>query len=645
MDLAGKLTDAESRDHDSMIRLGYIACLVSTALLASAAEAYPQFTPLPNEEATRRSNQVFGTWAKSPVLGDDRAFDKHAASLETRIIRRDVMLFDDLGLLGTNALVSLEREILHIGLEEDEEAVPDPAVVKPNQMATHLIMSSRPYCAGAVGDVMDDDPLVRQLALALMGAGEAGLDLNIAGALATALSTTTDGGMTIIGDELRQRSAHLRQALAGGYRNPRLPVVQTPFDHNMATWCLWPRPVGEEDLFVRANAAFERHRSDRGTATAVEQAWQQVVSAYQDIHGTRGASVLGWKQAMAGVVMPVLISEMIAALEEFDAPTAAANVGIPLPGSEAGSKFATQFSAWMRTGGAYLHSPADLSESAGGATLPRMRLIGAMWLFDRLLEEIPTDSATNALLLPFDIDAFSQQLEPLRRLSSVIVGQGPTDEQLNGLRRALPTVLTKLQGHQSLMMQQLVLWHPKIDAVPSLDGWNITARRTAKYCHAIGKLGKALADEAKNAATRDFLRLQRDVASMLALYDQQYAGYGPPMLYSHVRAIRLGVATLAARTSRGSDYTYGPVPAANTRVLVLPLRIPFETDVDYWKRVCIEVIFPSFRKNAIERGIKEVALVWIRSRAGSTRMASVALDRLMIGAWSVRALIKEGVTK
>lgn len=629
-----------------MRRLSCIAGLLVTLLHGAAAEAQPHFLPLPNEEDSRRSHLVFGVWGKSPVLGDDQLFDQYAASLETRIIRRETLLFDEIGLLGTNALVSLEREILHLGLDEEGKAVPDPTVVKPTQLATHLIMKTRPYCAGAVGSATDEDPLVRQLALGLMGAGEAGLDLNIAGALATALSSTTDGGMTLISDELRQRSAHLRQALAGGYRNARVSVVQTPFDNILATWCLWPRPVGEEDLFIRANVAFEKHRTDRSTTEAVERAWQQVVSTYQVIHGTRGGAPLGWKQAMMTVVAPVLISEMIDGLDEFEKPTGLTETGIPSPGSEAGSKFATNYSAWMRTGGTYLHSPAELSKSAGSATLPRMRLIGAIWLFDRLLEEVPQTAVGGAnALTAIDIEALSEQLGPLRRLGSVIVSNGPTDEELNGLRRQLPTVLSKLQIQQTAIMQQLALWHEKLDAIPSLDGWNITAQRTAKYCHAIGVLGKALADESQNAATRDFLRLQRDVASILSLYDQQYADYGPPMLYSHVRAIRLGVAALAARTSKGSVYTYGPVPAANTRNLVLPDRLPFEDDIAYWKRACIEVIFPSFRKNAIERGIKEVAHVWIRSRAGATRMASVTLDRLMISAWSVRALVKQGTSK
>jgi len=628
-----------------MIQLGYIAALLAMTWIASAADSYPTFPPLPNEEATRRSSQVFGTWSRSPVLGDDHAFDKLAASLETRIVRREVLLFDDLGLLGTNALVSLEREILHLGKEEEDVEVPDPTTVKPNFMATHLIMGNQPYCAKAAGLADDDDPLVRQLAHGLVDAGEAGLDVNIAGALATALATTADGGMTIIESELRQRSAQLRQALAGGYRNAGLPIVQTPFDHNLATWCLWPRPVGEEDLFTRANAAFTRHRNDQSAAIAVEQAWQQVVSTYQTIHGTRGASVLGWKQAIAGVVLPVLLEEMVSGLAEFEAPEVTTSAGIPLPGSEAGSKFASQYSAWMRTGGAYLHTPAEMAESAGGATLPRMRLIGAVWLFDRLLEDLTQGTVGLAASMPFDLEAFSVQLEPLRNLSSAVIGQGPSDEQLSGLRSALAGALKGAQVYQAAMMQQLAAWHPKLDAIPSLDGWNLTARRTVLYCHAIGVLGKALADEAKNAATRDFLRLQRDVAAMLVLYDQQYANYGPPMLYSHVRAIRLGVAALAARTSIGSTYTYGPIPSAGSRVLRLPERIPFETDVDYWKRACIDVIFPSFMRNQIERGVREVALVWIRSRAGSTRMASVALDRLMVGAWSVRSLIKEGKSK
>lgn len=629
-----------------MNRLGPIAGLLVTLLHAGAAEAFPRFDALPREEAERRTQQVLGIWGKSPVLGDDSGFDQHIAALETKIVRREVMLFDSVGLLGTNALVSLDREILHLGLkEEGEENAPNPTVIQPTMLATHQIMRNRPYCAGAIGAAAHDDPLVRQLALGLMGAGEAGLDRNIAGALATALATTADGGMTSISDELRQRSAHLRMALAGGYRLPRVPVVQTPFDNVLATWCLWPRPVGEEDVFIRANAAFEKSRTARGTTEAVERAWQQVVSAYQEIHGTRGTSPLGWKQAMAGVVLPVLIGEIIAGLDDYEKNIGVNEAGIPLPGAESGSEFAGKYAAWIRTGGGYLHSPADMSKGAGGATLPRMRLIGAAWLFDRLLEEVPETAAANATLLPFDAEVLSQQLDPLRRMSSVIVNQGPTDEQLNALRRLLPAVLLKLQAHQSLIMQQLVAWHPKIDAIPSLGGWNITATRTAKYCRAVGVLGKALADDAQHAAARDFFRLQRDVASILALYDQQYANYGPPMLYSHVRAIRLGVAALAARTSQGSSYSYGAVPSANSRVLELPERLAFEDDAAYWRRACTEVIFPSFRKNAIEHGIKEVALVWIRSRAGSTRMASVALDRLMVGAWSVRALVKEGIVK
>lgn len=629
-----------------MIRTGYIASLLVTTWLASAAEAYPIFPPLPNEEATRRSNQVFGTWSKTPVLGDDNVFDKFAASLETRIVRREVLLFDDVGLLGTNALVSLEREILHLGIEPEEDGeVPDPTKPKPTLMSTHLIMSNQPYCAKAASLANDDDPLVRQLAYGLVNAGEGGLDLNIAGAFATALATSAEGGMTILDQELTQRSAHLRQALGGAYRNPGLPIVQTQFDHVLATWCIWPRPVGESDLFTRANAAFERHRNDHGSAIAVEQAWQQVVSAYQTIHGTRGASVLGWKQAVAGVVLPELIGEMMAGLDELGAPTAAVTSGIPLPGLESGTKFAAQYAAWMRTGGTYLRSSAELSESAGGATLARMRLIGAVWLFDRLMEEIPQGPAAAAAQFPIDLEALSVQLEPLRNLSSSVVGQGPTDDQLTGVRATLAQTLAGVQAYQSLMMQQLVAWHPKLDAIPSLDGWNLTARRTVMYCHAIAVLAKALADEAKNSATRDFLRLQRDVAAMLVLYDPQYADYGPPMLYSHVRAIRLGVSAIAARTSRGSVYTYGSIPSAGSRNLRLPDRLPFESDADYWQRACTTMIFPSFMKNQIERGIKEVALVWIRSRAGSTRMASVALDRLMVGSWAIRALIKDGKAK
>ncbi len=254
---------------------------------------------------------------------------------------------------------------------------------------------------------------------------------------------------------------------------------------------------------------------------------------------------------------------------------------------------------------------------------------------DRGLDDIAGAGATGVVAVA---RAARAALAPLRTLALGLPGIGVGDAEIAAIARQLMTVQTAATAARAALLATLAGWHGGVAATPDQDGWNLTAIRTRRYCLAIAVLAQALATEHAEHAVLDFLALQRDVAAVLATSQRSAVVVGPPLLCEHIRATRIGACLVAGDLAARTRFQVGIIPAASTRPLILPPRLEDESDAEYWQRVCLSVIFPSFAANAVEATMTALAPVWLRMRAGATRQASLALDHLGVAAWTIRAL-------
>ncbi len=615
-----------------------VACAAAASAAAAGAER------LPPAELQRRSQVLIGPLGSLPVMGDDVALDRITDAVELALDAGPRVRWDDAALLGRRALLTLDAELqaaLRAGAPASSTLPPPPAGPAPAlpPVAYGLIMDIRPFDAGALPALPMLTAPAAQLALALVDAGEGGLAINAAAAVATAAAAREPTLLAALAPQLSARSARLLLALAGGYLEPGMRILSEPFDRAQACWCLGgqpPAPPGLAGLYAQAYRAFRAANPGRA---AVERAWVDCLQAYSDIYQHGALTPLPWHEVLAIVMLPGLYQELINACAAIHQLAAGAAAPIPSCALLCGTRVADAYRGWVLAGGSPPVPTTVVLAQAGPLDPARLRLIGALWLMDRCLDDITGIPATTAIQ---EARSLSASLEPLRTLAVGLPGSGVADEEIAALAARLTSALTQASAARAALLAIFSGWHLAVAATPDQDGWNLTALRTRRYCAAIASLAEALADEHAEHAVLDCLAMQRDVAAVLGTTMRSAVVVGSPLLCDHIRATRIGAYLVACDLSAQQHFSVGPIPAALLRPLVLPPRGDDEPEAIYWQRVCLTVIFPSFSANALESTLTALVPVWLRMRAGATRQGSLALDHLGLCAWTIHALAQSG---
>ncbi len=628
-----------------------IAPIVAFTALAALlpGPAAPAGEQLPPAEVQRRSQILIGQLAALPVMGDDGPLDRWSDALELETDTAPTVRWDDAAVLGRRALLTLDQELLASLQAASAGSAPPPTAPSPASVpprptplppppvivAYDAIMPYRPYAAGALPSLPATEVQANQLATALVDAGEGVLAVNAAAAVATAAAAREPTLLAAVAQPLSARSGRLLLALAGGYAEPGIRILSEPFDRVQATWCRGDQAAAGVSIATLYDQAYRSFRSANPVGALVERAWVAAVQAYTQIFTQDAVAPIPWHEAIAIVVLPDLFQEILDAAADFPGAAAAAAAPIPSCGVLGGSGAAAAYRAWVLAGGAPPEAPAATLGRSGPLTSARLKLIGALWLMDRCLDDITGTPATAAVAAA---RVTRSLLAPLRTLSIAVPGVGVGDAAITAISTRLLVDQAKAAKARSALLDELADWHPWIDATPDPDGWNLTAARTRRYCVAVAVLAAALGAEHAEHAVLDFLALQRDVAAVLSTTLRSAVVVGSPLLCEHIRATRIGAYLVASDLAAKGRFSVGAIPPAAARPLFLPPKFEDETDAMYWQRVCLTVIFPSFACNAMEETMIALAPVWLRMRAGATRQASLVLDHLGVCAWTIRAL-------